>query len=248
MIYYVSYLKDSIGNNYLGIPFGQNVIIPFLSKLKEFIPEEYQIYIENQQKRDHDSYHCTVINVMEYNSISKSMGMSKFISSLSDVLSFEIDDLKMMGIGSASRNENKSFFIVCKSEKLNSIRSKYNLLPYDFHITIGFKWRDVFGVRKNQVISVNSKFIQILKSEFLKKENFEFVKKIKNFTLNDNIEVIPISISDNYLKVFCDGYLMEIGILDEDSTLYIMSKYKPENNPVRMPLTEIIKKLNNNGI
>ena len=71
---------------------------------------------------------------------------------------------------------------------------------------------------------------------------------LKNFTLNDNIEVIPISISDNYLKVFCDGYLMEIGILDEDSTLYIMSKYKPENNPVRMPLTEIIKKLNNNGI
>lgn len=242
MIYYISYLKDSIGNNYLGINFDHQTVIPYLEKLKDFLPEEYETYVVNQQKRDSGSHHCTVINVMEYNGLCKSMGISKFVSSLDEIFKFPIDDFKMMGIGSASRGGNTTYFIVCKSEKLEEIRKRYNLSPHDFHITLGFKWKDVFGVRKNEVLSTTPKFIQLLKSEFYKKENFDFVKRIKNYDEDDRSEIIPISITNNHLKIYCDGYIMDVGMIEEENILYIMAKYKSSDKPVRMPLTEIIKK------
>ena len=97
MIYYVTYLKDTIGNNYLGIKFNNEVINPFLDKLKESLTEEeYEVYISNQQKRDHGTYHMTVINVMDYNKLSKEIGMDKFINSLEIVFDTEIDDLQIL--------------------------------------------------------------------------------------------------------------------------------------------------------
>ena len=54
MIYYVTYLKDTIGNNYLGIKFNNEVINPFLDKLKE---EDYKFFYsiysdyKNEQNR-----------------------------------------------------------------------------------------------------------------------------------------------------------------------------------------------------
>ena len=94
MICYLTYLKDSIGNNYLGISIPNGVVEPILNELKEIIGEDdYEIYTSNQQKRDHNSYHVTVINVMDYNKLSKDLGMDKFINSLEPVFKYEIDDL-----------------------------------------------------------------------------------------------------------------------------------------------------------
>ena len=36
MIYYVTYLKDTIGNNYIGIKFNNEVIDPFLDKWQPY--------------------------------------------------------------------------------------------------------------------------------------------------------------------------------------------------------------------
>ena len=96
MIHYVDYVKDSIGNNYLGIKIQNNIIDRFLEDLKEFLSEdEYKIFTDNQKKRDNGSYHITVINVMEMNKLSNNMGMDKFVSSLQAVFKYDIDDLQM---------------------------------------------------------------------------------------------------------------------------------------------------------
>lgn len=242
MIYYLSHIRDSIGNNYLGIKIPYDTVLPFLDKMKNHLSEdEFQIYTQNQQNRDHGSYHITVINVMDYNRLSKEMGMSNFVSSLENVFKYPIDDLRMMGIGSASKNENTAYFIVCKSEKLESIRKRYNLPDHDFHVTLGFHYRDVFGVAKDKVLKEESKFLKLLKSEFYKKENFNFIKKIENFKIDPEEDIIPISISENYLKIYSGGMIMDIGILEDQNQLWVMASYKAEKDPVRLPTTEIIR-------
>ncbi len=153
MVYYVSYVKDRLGNNYLGIDIPYEIVEPYLNRLEDVIGEEnYQIFTKNQQTRDSGKHHMTVINVMDYNRLSKEMGVDKFINSLELVFDYEIDDLEMLGIGTATKDTNTAYFIVCKSDKLDAIRTRYELPKFDFHVTLGFNAKDVFGVPKNKVI------------------------------------------------------------------------------------------------
>lgn len=153
MIYHISYLKDRVGQNYLGIEIPIDIVKPYLDKLKNHLSEEdYQIFTKNQQTRDSGHYHITVINVMDYNRLSKEMGVDKFVNSLEPIFKYEIDDLDMLGVGSASKETNTAYFIVCQSDKLDAVRTRFNLPKFDFHITLGFKSKDVFGVAKNKVI------------------------------------------------------------------------------------------------
>ena len=139
MEYYLTNLKDISGNNYLGIKIENGWVEPFLNELKEILGEDFSKYTNLQQQRDHNSYHITVINVMDYNRLTKEMGISNFINSLDLIFKYPIDDLQMLGIGTASRNENRAYFVVCRSEKLKAIRDRYGLPEQDFHITLGFK-------------------------------------------------------------------------------------------------------------
>lgn len=240
MTQYLSYITDSIGQNYLGIKIHSDIISGFLKDLKDILGDDYETYISNQQTRDRGSYHITVINVMDYNALSKKIGMSEFVNSLELVLKYPIDDLTLLGVGSASRNENTTYFVVCRSEKLNAIRKRYNLPEFDFHITIGFKYKDVFGVRKNKILEKKSKFKQFLNNEYNKKDNLIFLKKIENYDENIDTEIIPISITDTLLKVKVGNYILNIGLLEDENKLWVVSKYKDEQNLKRMPTTELI--------
>ena len=242
MINYVGYLKDVIGNNYLGIKIPNGVIDPFLEELKDFIPEdEYGTYLGNQQERD-NGYHITVMGVSEFNKLNDKMGMDKFVSSLQSVFNYEIDDLKMLGIGSAKKSTNQTFFIVCQSDKLDAIRDFYELDEKDFHVTIGFKWKDVFGVRKNIVLDKKSLFLDTLKQEYLNKKNFDFIKGINNYDLDKNDQVIPVTLDDKHLKVKCGGYFLVISYIDSISELRITNKFEIEGQgPNRLTQFEIDK-------
>jgi hypothetical protein len=114
MTYYINYIKDILGNN-LGVNIPNGSIQLLLNELKD-IGDDYNLFTENQQRRDNGDYHITVINVAEYNKLSNDMGMDVFTNSLTRVFKYEIDDLKLMGIGTATRNENRAYFIVCNSE------------------------------------------------------------------------------------------------------------------------------------
>lgn len=244
MVYYVTYIKDRIGNNYLGIKVPNGNVEPFLKELKDIIGEsDYNEFTENQIKRDGGSYHMTVINVMDYNKLAKDLGYDKFVNSLDNVFKYEIDDIKMMGVGTAERGGNRTYFIVCQSDKLDAIRNRYGLKQHDFHVTLGFKHRDVFGVRKNEVLKKKDKFTQLLSQLFYKNENWNFVKKIENFSLDPNAEVIPISISETSAKFKVENYYIDIGYLDDGEKFWIMAKYPIQEELPRLPQTEIAKKL-----
>ena len=225
MIHYIDYIKDRIGNNYLGIKIPNGVVQPFLDEMKKFLSEdEFETFVDNQGKRDNGAYHLTLMSVMEYNKLTDSMGLDKFVSSLQQVFKYDIDDLKMMGVGTAEKSTNKAFFIVCQSDKLDAVRDFYGLSEKDFHVTIGFKWKDVFGVRKNVVIKKESIFTDVLKQKYLNKRNFDFIKNISNYNLDKNSQIIPVRLTDTYVKVKCDGYYLDISYIDDFNELRITSK------------------------
>lgn len=242
MTYYNTYLKDILNNNYIGIKIPNEIVQPYLNFLKEEIGEDnYALYTENQQKRDRGDYHITVLNVMEFNKLNKELGMDKFVNSLDAVFKYEIDDLKLKGVGTATKNENRAYFIVCESEKLNAIRTRYELEPRDFHVTLGFQYKDVFGVRKNEVMKKSSKFLQLLAQEYYKRENWNFIKKIENYNLDPNSEVIPLKIEETFIKVKVDGMFMDVAYLDDK--FWIVTCYSANEDLPRLSETEIAKKL-----
>lgn len=243
----IEHIKDIAGNNYLGINIYSDRVINFLNQLKDVLSDEFDTYTKNQKDRDRNHYHITVINVAEYNSVSKKMGPSIFLNSLDKIFDFEIDDLKFLGLGTASKNENTTYFIVCQSDKLNYVRDRYNLPEFDFHITLGFKYKDVFGVRKNIVMEKKSNFLKLLKSEFLSKENFNFIKRVDGFDESSDSEIIPIQISNDFLKIVCNDYIMDVGYCDQNNKLKVFTKYNKNSEKLdRLPVTEIIKILNKN--
>jgi hypothetical protein len=199
MTYYISYLKDTLGNNYIGINIYPEAVEPYIQKMKDILGDEAQEFIDLQKNRDHGKYHITVINVMDYNKLSKEMGVDKFVDSLEKVFDYPIDDLKFMGLGTAEKNGNRAYFVVIDSDQLQSIRKRYDLPNQDFHITLGFKWKDIFGIRKNQVLPEVDPFLKLLKNEYYKNnETFDFVKTLTNFDGNQDDDVDPIKIEDTY--------------------------------------------------
>lgn len=242
MVYYVNYLKDVLGNNYLGIDIPKHVVEPFLNELKDIVGDDYNEFTEQQIKRDGGHYHITVINVIDFNKLSNNI--DKFVNSLDPIFKYPIDDLKLLGIGRAQRNENVSFFTVCESEKLEAIRKRFELADHDFHITLGFRYKDVFGVRKNEIFKKESKFLQLLRQEFYKNEDFNFIRKIVNYELDPKAEIIPVKLTETTIKVKCEGYYLDIGYSEEGECLRIYTKYPIDDELPRLSETEIAKILN----
>jgi hypothetical protein len=246
MIHYITHLKDAIGNNYLGIKIPVEFLYKYLNELKDLLSEEeYNTFTENQQKRNEGEYHITVINVADYNRICKEVGVDKFVSSLDVIFKYAIDDLKFMGLGTASRNENKAYFIVCESSKLGAVRKRYELSEIDFHVTLGFNFKDVFGVRKNVVLKKKPKFLQLLAQEFYKKDNWNFIKSIENYNSDLKADIIPLKISDTSIKVKVDGDFMDVIYLQDGEKFWIGTKYCADKDLPRLPETEIAKILKN---
>jgi hypothetical protein len=245
MVLYITHLRDVIGNNYLGLEIPVGLIQPFLNEMKDILGEEdYNTFTENQIKRDGGHHHITVINVADHNRLSKQMGIDRFVNSLDPIFKYPIDDVRLLGVGRAQKNENVAFYVVCNSEKLDAIRTRFELGNQDFHITLGFNFKDVFGVPKNEIFKKESKFIQLLRSEFYKNDNWSFVKRIKNFDLDPKAEVIPVKLTDTTLKVKCEGNYLDIGYSEEGECLRIYTKYSVDEELPRLSETEIARIIN----
>ena len=242
MIHRVEYLKDILGSNYIGINVPIQIVSPFLDRLKNVLGDEYDVYVKNQQNRDNGHYHITVINVMDYNRLSKEMGIDKFINSLESVFDFDFDDVQFLGLGKAQKQDNKSYFIVVRSEKLQEVRRKYGLSEQDFHVTLGFKWKDVFGVRKNEIIKESEHFLKLLKKSYYNNhETFDFVKEIENFEGDSEQEIEPIEIRET-TATFRNGKNDYITVSLIDNEFRITNKYQDFSNKPILSHTLISKK------
>jgi hypothetical protein len=164
---------------------------------------------------------------MEYNKLTKEMGMDKFVKEIEQIFQYDIDDLIMMGIGTAERIPNRAYFVVVVSEKIQAIRSKFGLNPIDLHITLGFKHKDVFGVRKNVVLTIKDPFIKLLKKKYYNdNETFSFIKTVDNYDYNEDDDVEPIKIDDTYATFRVNGDYFSVSYIGEVPKLSIVARWQ----------------------
>lgn len=249
MIYKLEYIKDIVGTNYVGINIYKDAVFSFLQQMKEYTGDEYDEYIKYQQERDSGHYHCTVINVADFHKISKDMNN---IHALDEIINTaDISDLQMLGVGSVQRNGNKCYFIVCRSKILQSIRRRFKLEEIDLHITIGFKWKDVHGLRKNEVLPKYEPFIHEISKYYFDFENsFDFIKELENYDYDLNKEIFVTKITPTYaeFKVSNEHGIVDmftISIIGDRLTIACKWQGKSEEKPY-LSDTIILRKFGKN--
>lgn len=141
---------DILGNKYIALKFDNNdhindIIDEWVYDLNNSEEEvdKRMLMIQNQIERDKNTHHTTIVSVIECGTIN-----TKDVQ----IVLGDIVEIELCGIGKAVDNKrgNESHFIVVESKDLDNVRIHFGLKPKDFHITIGFNKKDVFGVSKGK--------------------------------------------------------------------------------------------------
>jgi len=141
----ISELKDSSGLVYLGGKVSAAELSGYLAQLKnELGDEQYVVYRQHQSARDHQSFHVTLINPYEYQTLDK--------EKIKKLSSFRVT---LHGVGRVAKGDKESYFIVVSSADGQFMRQNLLLKNKDFHVTLGFSSDDVFGVSKGRDTLIN---------------------------------------------------------------------------------------------
>jgi len=130
-------LQDNQGLKYVGGLVRAEDLIPYLAQMKKLIPADFDDYRHNQASRDHSQFHMTLINPYEYKAIDQNK------IKLGETLT-----ITLKGLGHVAKDNKEAYFVVVQSSMAQSHRQHLELAAKDFHITLGFKPEDVFGVSK----------------------------------------------------------------------------------------------------
>lgn len=243
----IEWLKDNINQNYLGIKIDKNILDPYLNELKEHLENNYDTFINNRIDRDGlDNYYITVINTKECIELSNDIGIDNFNEVVQKILTMDILDIKLLGLGLASVNENTSYFIICDSKHINEIRRIIKLSEKDLHITLGFKWNDVSNVNKSTFLQKKSKFLKLLEKEYYNNQNWNFIRQIDNYDMNQRSEIIPVKLNKTSIKFKVDDTYIDVLWLNDVEKFWIVCQYSIDSDLPRLSQNEINKYFKNN--
>lgn len=139
----VARLEDASGLKYVGIKVNQADIAVYLEQLKAILKDDFVQYRQHQAARDMNSFHLTLLSPNEFQYADQSkIPFGKQVS------------ISLIGLGKVEQQADKeqdakaTYFIVAKSAQAQFHRQTLALKPKDFHVTLGFKPSDIYGVRK----------------------------------------------------------------------------------------------------
>lgn len=133
-----SQLTDNTGLVYIGYDVDKALLAQYLIQLKSHLGDHvFEKYRAAQSSRDHHSFHITLINPYEYPDVKNI-----------DVTTLPPITFTFEGLGTVIKGNDKAYFVVASAEPAQKIRHTYGLKNKDFHITLGFDAKDVFGVNK----------------------------------------------------------------------------------------------------
>lgn len=133
-----SILKDDTGLVYVAVDIKPSQLKPYLDKMKSHLGAvDFAKYRAGQQKRDHNKFHLTLLNPFEYEKLVKAN-----VALPTTVM------IKLVGLGSAKNEKDRTFFVVAESAQAQAYRRTHKLPRKDLHVTLGFNENDVFGVSK----------------------------------------------------------------------------------------------------
>lgn len=190
---------DAIGDAYLAVDVDRKIVDRYIMELREEIKdtEMFSRFVANQNIRDKFRFHITVFNSAEVRSMKTNFThfayalISKFISE------FEFTDVKFRGIGTASRYEDTTFFIVVESDRIQQLIKDMDFAPKDLHVTLGFNQNDVFGVCKSEVIIPGGSDFKHKLSKTFKFHNMDFgwLRDMDGFGVLEG-DIIPTKIGE----------------------------------------------------
>ena len=204
------------------------------------IDSEYKL---NQQKRDNNKYHITIISSSE---------LSNFDYKETDN---NITFLNL-GLSKLQKDNNEVYYLFVYSNDLNKIRSQYNLKPKYFHITLGFKFNDIHDKDKslNNIITTNyltdDEILDIedgnIKELFKSKYYYPklLIKELKKDFINNKNNISQLIDNKNYLGyIFNYRNTNDINDLKKAVDLYDY-QINIEFDPKNIGTNNCIKKLN----
>lgn len=141
-------LKDNRGLRYIGGEISAADLAPYLEQLKSILHDDFVTFRQNQATRDHQSFHVTLINPIEYQTISNKknnveLKLGKYLN------------IVLHGIGSAEQQEKTTYYVIAQSPEAQFYRQQLVLPNKDLHITLGFDPQDVYGVNKGLDTLIN---------------------------------------------------------------------------------------------
>ncbi len=143
----ISQLKDSQGNVYLGAIVSKAELSLYLVQLEQHLSDEFTGYREQQAKRDHQQFHLTLINPIEYKTIDKAL-INKVLKAHLFSNNQATLNVTLLGLGNVNKDNKSTYFVVAQSDNGQLIRQQLLLKRKDFHVTLGFKPSDIYGVSK----------------------------------------------------------------------------------------------------
>ena len=141
-------LSDNQGQVYLGGVVSRADLLPYLSQLKSHLKEKFEDYRANQAARDHQLFHMTLLSPNEYLLADKTMLATMFSSEGNNNVTPELT-ISLLGLGYVEKDDKSTFFVVAQSTDAQYIRQQLLLPNKDFHVTLGFKPSDIYGVKKD---------------------------------------------------------------------------------------------------
>lgn len=136
-------LMDASGLKYVGIKVNQADIAVYLEQLQAILKDDYAEFRQHQAARDMNSFHLTLLSPNEFQFADKTK-----------IPFGENTAIRLIGLGKVEQEQQANslkkvtYFIVAQSEQAQFFRQSLTLKNKDFHVTLGFKPSDIYGVRK----------------------------------------------------------------------------------------------------
>jgi hypothetical protein len=129
-------LTDNSGLTYVGGKVSAADLDLYLSQMKKILGNNFARYRQYQSARDHQTFHMTLINPYEYQSLTKDAAIGTTLS------------VSLSGLGRVSIKDKTTYFVVAQSQQATAYRQSFLLANKDFHVTLGFYPSDIYGVNK----------------------------------------------------------------------------------------------------
>lgn len=142
----IELMKTANGGEYVGISVDYKYVEQLLKRFKKKVSStEYRSMRNSQSERDGNAFHLTVVEPAELSSRT-----SETLSP--DIGRGIVTDRKvwvlLRYLGRAEKGSDIAYYVTARSEILQEIRKSLSLPPKAFHVTLGFRGKDVHDVNK----------------------------------------------------------------------------------------------------
>ena len=240
MIRKIEWIRDTFGTNILAVRIEEGSLSQVIEQMKESLSQEdYKKYVDNRIKSEGPSYLIIVADDIEVRSFSP-----RDVEKLKRVTDFEVIDIFIEGLGLSQHRENTSYYAICNSKTLGSIRTYLGLDQRPLFANLGFYPRDVSSQLKSTKLEKVDKFLKLLSQNYYKEGNFEFIKSVANYHLDKFDYIYPIKI-ESTTATFRDDNFNYFTISLIDDKFRVVAQWVDNRKLPYLSQTLIEKKLKN---